>query len=149
MPPFLAVLDKHNAPTDDGVERGADTRSAAKCGTAGMFAINIPQGAVVIPDSIGTILQPGARATVSVNASMMGMGWPLMTLECPVTGRSSRAFEASRRQIARAGTVFVNGPVGIFEKPETDAGRSRSRRRWLPRTFSALRGGDSVTAMNN
>ncbi len=51
--------------------------------------------------------------------------------------------------IAAAGTVFVNGPAGVFEQPETEYG---TRALWeaMAETpgFSALGGGDSVTAMN-
>ncbi len=54
-----------------------------------------------------------------------------------------------RRHIAGAGTVFVNGPAGVFEEPETEYG---TRALWeaMAETagFSALGGGDSVTAMN-
>ena len=51
--------------------------------------------------------------------------------------------------IASAGTVFVNGPAGVFEKPETEYG---TRALWEAMAgsaaFSALGGGDSVAAMN-
>jgi phosphoglycerate kinase len=51
--------------------------------------------------------------------------------------------------IAAAGTVFVNGPAGIFEKPETEYG---TKALWEAMAsmagFSALGGGDSVTAIN-
>ncbi len=54
-----------------------------------------------------------------------------------------------RRRIAAAGTVFVNGPAGVFEQPQTEYG---TRALWeaMAETagFSALGGGDSVTAMN-
>ncbi len=51
--------------------------------------------------------------------------------------------------IAAAGTVFVNGPAGVFERPATEYG---TRALWEAMAdapgFSALGGGDSVTAMN-
>ena len=51
--------------------------------------------------------------------------------------------------IAAAGTVFVNGPAGVFERPETEYG---TKALWeaMAETagFSALGGGDSVSAMN-
>jgi phosphoglycerate kinase len=51
--------------------------------------------------------------------------------------------------IAAAGTVFVNGPAGIFEKPETEYGtKSIWEAMAASGAFSALGGGDSVTAMN-
>ncbi len=51
--------------------------------------------------------------------------------------------------ISRAGTVFVNGPVGVFEQPETAAG---TRAVWEAMAaapgHTALGGGDSIAAMN-
>jgi phosphoglycerate kinase len=51
--------------------------------------------------------------------------------------------------IANAGTVFVNGPAGVFELAETEYG---TRAIWdamaASAAFSALGGGDSVAAMN-
>jgi phosphoglycerate kinase len=59
------------------------------------------------------------------------------------------AVDDYRRHIADAGTVFVNGPAGVFERPETDYG---TRCLWEAMAdssaFSALGGGDSVAAMN-
>ena len=52
-------------------------------------------------------------------------------------------------RIATAGTVFANGPAGVFEQPETEYG---TRVLWeamaQSAAFSALGGGDSVAAMN-
>ena len=77
--------------------------------------------------------------------------WPSPT--CRSTRSSSTS--ATRRSttygacIAAAGTVFVNGPAGVFEQPETEYG---TRALWEAMAatpgFSALGGGDSVTAMN-
>jgi len=54
-----------------------------------------------------------------------------------------------RARIAAAGTVFANGPAGVFEKPLSEYG---TRAIWeamvRSAAFSALGGGDSVTAMN-
>ena len=59
------------------------------------------------------------------------------------------AVHAYRAIIAAAGTVFVNGPAGVFERPETEYG---TRALWQAMAegdaFSALGGGDSVAAMN-
>jgi phosphoglycerate kinase len=53
------------------------------------------------------------------------------------------------RIIAVAGTVFVNGPAGVFEQPQTEYG---TKALWeamaAAQGFSALGGGDSVAAMN-
>ena len=60
-----------------------------------------------------------------------------------------QTVEAYRAHIAAAGTVFVNGPAGIFEKPETEFGtKSIWAAMAASHAFSALGGGDSVTAMN-
>ncbi len=57
--------------------------------------------------------------------------------------------ETYRRHLARAGTVFVNGPLGVFEKPETEYG---TRSIWSAmvesNAYTALGGGDSIAAMN-
>jgi phosphoglycerate kinase len=51
--------------------------------------------------------------------------------------------------IAGAGTVFVNGPAGVFERPQSEYG---TKALWEAMAesaaFSALGGGDSVSAMN-
>ena len=51
--------------------------------------------------------------------------------------------------IAVAGTVFVNGPAGVFEQPQSEYG---TRAIWeamaQSAAFGAIGGGDSVTAMN-
>ncbi len=56
---------------------------------------------------------------------------------------------AYREAVATAGTVFANGPLGVFEQPETEYG---TRRIWeamaAATAFSALGGGDSIAAMN-
>ncbi len=61
-----------------------------------------------------------------------------------------RAAVAEYEQaIAAAGTVFVNGPAGVFEQPQTEYG---TKALWEAMAgapaFSALGGGDSVAAMN-
>jgi phosphoglycerate kinase len=57
--------------------------------------------------------------------------------------------ESYQATIAAAGTVFVNGPLGVFEQPETAYG---TRAIWEAmagsRAYTALGGGDSIAAMN-
>jgi phosphoglycerate kinase len=57
--------------------------------------------------------------------------------------------ESYSRTIADAGTVFANGPLGVFEQPETASG---TRAVWesmaSSKAFSAIGGGDSIAAMN-
>ncbi|MGE5229352.1 MAG: phosphoglycerate kinase [Deltaproteobacteria bacterium] len=72
-----------------------------------------------------------------------------LPVDRPVVDLGHAAVEECRRHIAAAGTVFVNGPAGVFEQPETEYG---TRAIWEAMAdsaaFSALGGGDSVTAMN-
>lgn len=59
------------------------------------------------------------------------------------------AVDAYAAVIAAAGTVFVNGPAGVFEEPATEYGtRALLAAMADSSAFSALGGGDSVTAMN-
>jgi phosphoglycerate kinase len=57
--------------------------------------------------------------------------------------------ESYRATIDAAGTVFANGPLGVFEQPETAYG---TREIWEAmadsKAYAALGGGDSITAMN-
>lgn len=57
--------------------------------------------------------------------------------------------ESYRATIDAAGTVFVNGPLGVFERSETAYG---TREIWEAmadsKAYAALGGGDSITAMN-
>ena len=57
------------------------------------------------------------------------------------------AAEGYARVIKSVKTVFVNGPMGVFEKPETEAG-TRIVWRALADTaaYTVVGGGDSVTA---
>jgi phosphoglycerate kinase len=58
--------------------------------------------------------------------------------------------ESFRATIAAAGTVFANGPLGVFERPETAYG---TRAIWEAmvesKAYAALGGGDSIAAMNS
>lgn len=56
-------------------------------------------------------------------------------------------IEAYRAEILHSATVFMNGPVGIFEKPESEAG-TRALLETMARTkaHTVIGGGDSVTA---
>ena len=59
----------------------------------------------------------------------------------------SKSAELFSQEIMNAKTVFVNGPMGIFEKPESEYGTEKV---WqaLAQTsaFTVLGGGDSITA---
>lgn len=60
-----------------------------------------------------------------------------------------KTVEIYRKEIERAQTVFVNGPMGVFEQEETEYG---TREIWQAiadvKSFSVIGGGDSVTATN-
>jgi phosphoglycerate kinase len=61
----------------------------------------------------------------------------------------TKTVEAYKEYIGRAKTVFINGPMGVFEKPETEFG---TREIWNASAnssaYSVIGGGDSVTAAN-
>jgi len=57
--------------------------------------------------------------------------------------------DAYANEIARARTIFWNGPVGLCEVPPYDEGtRSMARAIAATRAFSVLGGGDSIAAVN-
>jgi phosphoglycerate kinase len=57
--------------------------------------------------------------------------------------------ESYRSTIARAGTTFANGPLGVFEQPETSYGTQAIWESMAESSaFSAIGGGDSIAAMN-
>ena len=94
---------------------------------------------IVLPTDLACVVD-GARKEVAV--ADLPAPWQLVDI-----GHATVDDYATR--IAAAGTVFVNGPAGVFEQPETEYG---TRALWEAMAdtagFSALGGGDSVTAMN-
>ncbi len=94
---------------------------------------------IVLPADLAFVRE-GARVEVPVS------DLPVAELLVDI-GHETVAAYAER--IAAAGTVFVNGPAGVFERPETEYG---TRALWEAMAatagFSALGGGDSVAAMN-
>jgi len=59
------------------------------------------------------------------------------------------AVDAYRERIAAAGTVFVNGPAGVFERPASEYGTVSIWRAMAEAPgYTALGGGDSIAAMN-
>ncbi|OGD38078.1 MAG: phosphoglycerate kinase [Candidatus Aminicenantes bacterium RBG_19FT_COMBO_58_17] len=60
-----------------------------------------------------------------------------------------KTIQAYKEEISKAKTVFVNGPPGIFEEPETELG---TRELWhhtgAAGNFSVIGGGDSISALN-
>ena len=54
------------------------------------------------------------------------------------------------RRISTAGTVFWNGPMGVFEWPASPRARSRWPRPWRGCDgFTVVGGGDSVAAVHD
>jgi len=94
---------------------------------------------VVLPPDLA-VVRGGAR--VEVAAAELPVAERIVDL-----GRAAAGEYAAR--IAAAGTVFANGPAGVFEQAETEYG---TRTLWeamaSSAAFSALGGGDSVAAMN-
>lgn len=94
---------------------------------------------IVLPPDVAYV-EDGARVEVQTAD---------LPVDAPLVDIGHQAVDKYRGKIAAAGTVFVNGPAGVFEKPETEYG---TRALWeamaSSAAFSALGGGDSVTAMN-
>ena len=94
---------------------------------------------IVLPADLACV-KDGARVEVAVAD---------LPVDEPLVDIGHVAVHEYRARVAAAGTVFANGPAGVFEKPETEYG---TRALWeaMAETsgFSALGGGDSVAAMN-
>ncbi len=96
-------------------------------------------GKVVLPLDVA-FLKDGERREVAV--AELPVDEVILDL-----GQATVAAYAER--IAAAGTTFVNGPAGVFEKPETEYG---TKSLWEAMAdadaYAALGGGDSIAAMN-
>jgi phosphoglycerate kinase len=71
---------------------------------------------------------------------------PVDHLLADIGGKTIRAYQ---EEISRARTIFVNGPPGVFEDPETEHG-TRELWRYVAASpaFSVIGGGDSISAVN-
>jgi len=60
-----------------------------------------------------------------------------------------KTIQAFKEEISRAKTIFINGPPGIFEEPDTEPG---TRELWhhiaATENFSVIGGGDSLSVVN-
>jgi phosphoglycerate kinase len=67
--------------------------------------------------------------------------------DAALTDIGSRTAERYGQIIRGSGTVFVNGPMGVFEQPETEAG---TKAIWEAlgdtAAYTVIGGGDSITA---
>ncbi|HEY0557198.1 MAG TPA: phosphoglycerate kinase, partial [Thermoanaerobaculia bacterium] len=91
---------------------------------------------VVVTDDLGN---PGRIETVAADRIPAGLK------AVDVGPETRRAFAAA---IARAGTLFWNGPLGVFEKPPFDAGtREVAQALAGCAGFSVIGGGETVAAV--
>jgi phosphoglycerate kinase len=94
---------------------------------------------IVLPTDLA-VVSDGARREVAV------ADLPVAEQIVDVGARTIADYAA---HVAACGTVFANGPAGVFERPETELG---TKVLWQAmadtRGFSALGGGDSVRAVN-
>lgn len=92
---------------------------------------------ILLPRSL-VYLRDGVRQEAPVGA---------LPADCCALDIGTDAAADYAEQIAGAKTVFVNGPMGVFEKPETELG---TRMVWdalaSTEAFTVVGGGDSVTA---
>jgi phosphoglycerate kinase len=94
---------------------------------------------VVLPTDVAFV-SDGRRGEVAVSdlpttATLVDLGHVTVAAYCKV--------------IAAAGTVFANGPLGVFEHPETEYGTKAVWEAMAASAgYSALGGGDSIAAMN-
>ena len=92
---------------------------------------------IVLPADLAYV-ESGARRECAVGA---------VPADICAVDVGSRTAEAYRARILSANTVFVNGPMGIFEQPETECG-TKAVFEALGETaaYTVVGGGDSVTA---
>ena len=92
---------------------------------------------IVLPADLAYV-ESGARRECAVGA---------VPADICAVDIGSRTAEAYRARILSAKTVFVNGPMGIFEQPETELG-TKAVFEALGETaaYTVVGGGDSVTA---
>jgi phosphoglycerate kinase len=128
-----------------GAELGAPSMEVIRAGQLERFidesaAILAEHGErVVLPTDLAYV-KDGARAEVNVVNLPVHEG---------LVDIGHQTVETYEQVIAAAGTVFVNGPAGIFEQSQAEYGtKSLWEAMAASRAFSALGGGDSVTAMN-
>jgi phosphoglycerate kinase len=93
---------------------------------------------IVLPEDVAFVRGDGHREEAFVNA---------IPAEAAVVDIGSRAIQTYTDLIRASQTVFVNGPMGVFEQAASEAG---TRAVWsaLGETpaYTVLGGGDSITA---
>ncbi|HEU4464563.1 MAG TPA: phosphoglycerate kinase [Gemmatimonadota bacterium] len=105
---------------------------------AGGGALDLPEDVIVARE-----LREGAEAR-AVPADSVEPGWRILDV-------GPGTVAAYGRQVAEAGTVFWNGPLGVFETPPFDAGTRGFAERLAAATragaFTVAGGGDSIAAL--
>ncbi|MCD4670541.1 MAG: phosphoglycerate kinase [Actinomycetia bacterium] len=72
-----------------------------------------------------------------------------LPVEQAITDIGSKTIDLYKDIIGRAKTVFINGPAGVFEEPETEKGtRELFSHTAEVDCFSVIGGGDSISAAN-
>ena len=72
-----------------------------------------------------------------------------LPLEFAISDIGSKTIDIYKDIISGAGTVFINGPAGVFEKPGTEYGtKELFTHTAISDCFSVIGGGDSITAAN-
>ena len=109
----------------------------------------VEESRAILAEHGDKIVLPADLACVQGRRARRGRGRATSRSRTSSSTSATRPRPTTRARIAAAGTVFVNGPAGVFEQPETEYG---TRAIWEAMAdsagFSALGGGDSVAAMN-
>ena len=94
------------------------------------------------------ILMPVDYAS-SLNNNRIEFGINKLPSSLPILDIGSKTIELYKEEISKAKTVFVNGPAGVFEKPETELA-TKELLTHIARSdsFSVIGGGDSISAVN-
>jgi len=127
-----------------GIELGAPSAECIMKNNLGEF---IEKSRELLGDFGEKILLPvdlayanGARATLDISD---------LPVNEPLTDIGEKTAELFEKEILHAQTVFVNGPMGVFEKAPTEYG---TKKVWQAlagtSAFTVLGGGDSIAATN-
>lgn len=129
--------------------------SGVDIGPASLEFIRASQLESYIEESAAILAEHGERIVLPADLAVVhgGERAEVAVAELPaaeqIVDLGHAAVDDYRARIAAAGTVFVNGPAGVFEQPASEYG---TRALWeamaQSAAFSALGGGDSVAAMN-
>ena len=129
--------------------------NGVEIGAPSLDFIRASQLEAFIDESRTILAEHGEKIVLPVDLAVVtdGVRREVAVVDLPVDEQlvdiGDQTVAAYRECIAAAGTVFANGPAGVFEKSETELGtRSLWQAMADSQAFSALGGGDSVRAMN-